>query len=324
MFKWKKLGQVFDPTKVNDGIKRDWMKYYSQCTSTLIFDDFIRVYFSCRPEADQNGQQTSYTSFLDLDRTNLFKILRIGNKPVLPLGKLGTFDEFAVYPTSVIRHENKVLLYYAGWNRMQSVPFNTSIGIAISEDDGVSFERLGDGPLISHSIEEPFVISGPKVRKFNNKWYLFYLSGTEWIWHNGKAEIIYKNRLAISEDGIKWEKQNRNIISDVLDKNECQAGPDVFYYKGKYHMYFVYREGLDFRTEKGKGYKIGYAYSEDLLNWTRNDDKAGIEYSKSGWDSEMQHYPHVFELDGSYYMLYNGNEFGKYGFGLAILENDNV
>ena len=34
----------------------------------------------------------------------------------------------------------------------------------------------------------------------------------------------------------------------------------------------------------------------------------------------MQCYPHVFECDGKVYLLYNGNEFGRHGFGLARLE----
>jgi hypothetical protein len=37
------------------------------------------------------------------------------------------------------------------------------------------------------------------------------------------------------------------------------------------------------------------------------------------WDADMQCYPHAFECDGSVYLLYNGNEFGRYGFGLAKL-----
>ena len=85
-------------------------------------------------------------------------------------------------------------------------------------------------------------------------------------------------------------------------------------------MYFAYREGLDFRNIPGRGYKIGYATSLDLIKWERKDNEAGIEYSENGWDSTMHHYPHVFELNGKYYMLYNGNDFGKYGLGLAVLE----
>ncbi len=318
--KWKKEGQIFNPTSWSDGIEREWMKTHSQCTHTLIFDDFVRVYFSCRPKNDENGFAKSFTTFVDLDRKNLKKIIRVSDKPIMSLGELGTFDEFAVYPSSNIKIDNKIYLYYAGWSRCQSVPFNTSIGLACSINNGETFERLGKGPLLSADLNEPFVISGPKIRKFNNLYYLFYLAGVKWIDNNGQPEIIYKNRMATSEDGLKWTRLNKNIIPDVLDENECQAGPDVFYKDGLYHMYFVYREGLDFRTIKGRGYKIGYATSKDLVNWDRKDEESGIDYSENGWDSEMQHYPHIFELDNKFYMTYNGNEFGKYGFGLAQLE----
>lgn len=317
--KWKKLGQVFNPQIWDDGFHREWMNSHAQCTSTLIFDDYVRVYFSSRYPKDENNQSTSITTFLELDRNNLKNILRVANKPVLSLGGLGSFDENAIYPTSVIRHENTVRLYYAGWSRCKSVPFNTSIGMAISNDNGVTFKRYSNGPIISASMDEPFVISGPKVRRFENKWFLYYLAGKRWINHNGKPEIIYKNRMATSLDGITWKKENRDILCNVLDENECQAGPDVFELNGLYHMYFAYREGLDFREKTGRGYKIGYAVSDDKYNWTRKDKEGGISYSKNGWDSTMHHYPHVFQLDGNFYMLYNGNDFGKYGFGLAIL-----
>jgi len=317
--KWKKLGRIFNPTDYQN----DFMKEYAQCTSTLVFDSFVRIYFSCRPFKDENGQAKSYTTFIDVDRNDLSKILYVSPNPVLPLGKLGTFDEFAVYPSSVIKNDDEVRLYYAGWYRTKSVPFNTSIGLAISLDGGTSFNRIGEGPILSTSLDEPFVISGPKIRKFNNKWYLYYIAGTEWIPNNGNPEIVYKIKLAISENGIdNWEKANINIIPDILEDTECQAGPDIFYMNGMYHMYFVYRYALDFRNNRERGYRIGYAVSNDLLNWTRKDESAGIKYSDIGWDSQMAHYPHIFELDGNHYMLYNGNDFGKYGFGLAILEND--
>lgn len=321
--KWKKLGQVFDPATWNDGIDREWMKSHSQCTSALVFDNFVRIYFSSRYDKDKDGQATSVTAFLDVERNNLKKIIRVSENPVLPLGELGHFDENAIYPTSVIRHNGKVLLYYAGWSRCKSVPFNTSIGLAISDDDGETFARYGNGPILSAGPYEPFVLSGPKIRKFDGKFYLYYLAGCRWIENEGGSpEIIYKNRMAVSDDGINWKREDRNIISDIYDENECQAGPDVFKYKDKYHMYFVYRQGLNFRSEENRGYKIGYATSKDKYNWGREDANVGIEYSETGWDSKMHHYPHVFELDGKHYMIYNGNYFGRYGFGLAVLEND--
>lgn len=322
MFKWNKLGRIFNPaTDINDGIDRPWMKEFCQCVSTLIFDDFVRVYFSCRPERDKDGEYISNTAFVDLDRNNLFKVTNIAKEPVLPLGELGDFDQFAIYPTSVIREDNRVLLYYAGWSRCRPHPFNCAIGLAYSNDDGVTFKRLGKGPIIGADQQEPFLLSGPKIRKFNDKWYLYYLAGTKWMMHNGRPECVYKIRMATSDNGLEWHRHHKTVIEDALEPDECQAGPDVFYLDGKYHMYFVSRYALDFRDNRDRGYRIGYAYSSDLVNWTRDDSQAGITYSSPGeWDDSMHHYPHIFELDSKYYMLYNGNGFGKWGFGAAVLE----
>jgi predicted GH43/DUF377 family glycosyl hydrolase len=318
--KWKKLGQIFDPTTWNDRIERPWMKTHSQCPSTQIFDKYIRVYFSCRPYPDKNEQYVSYTTYLDLDKNDLFKIIKVSDKPVMALGKLGTFDEFAVYPTSTICIDNKTHLYYAGWSRCQSIPYTVSIGYAIS-NDGETFNRVSDGPILTNSLYEPYELSGPKIRKFGDTFFMYYLAGEGWILDNNKPVSKYKIRLAISNDGVNWTKLNKNLIENSLLEDECQAGPDVFFKNNKYHMFFSYRYATNFKN-KERGYKIGYASSSDGITWVRDDKKTGITLSENGWDSEMLHYPHIFELNNELYMIYNGNEFGKYGFGLAKLEGE--
>jgi len=186
---------------------------------------------------------------------------------------------------------------------------------------GLPQAKMGSGPILSYSINEPFVLSGPKIRRFNNRWYLFYIAGRKWIENNGKPEPVYKIRMATSDDGINWKKADKDLIESKLEENEAQASPDVFFHNNKYHMFFCYRYGLDFRG-KEKGYRIGYAVSDDLVTWHRDDTKAGIDVSEEGWDSEMISYPHVFELDNKIYMFYLGNQVGKHGFGLAQLEGE--
>ena len=160
MFNWKKKGRVFIPQEVKD---IDWLKDFAQAPAVLIFERYIRVYFACRPLPDESGQYVSYSAFVDLNRTNLFEIVNLAKKPVLKLGKLGAFDEFGTYPTSIIRKNNDVWAYYAGWTRCESVPFNVSIGLAISKDDGETFDKIGDGPILSYSVNEPFILSGPAI-----------------------------------------------------------------------------------------------------------------------------------------------------------------
>lgn len=314
-FVWEKLGKVFDPSRFTG---RDWLKEFAQAPATLIFDDFVRVYFSCRPPADTSGQYVSYSAYVDLDRKDLTQVLRVAEHPILPLGELGTFDEFGTYPVSVIRHENKVRAYYAGWTRCVSVPFNVAIGCAESSDDGVTFQKLGPGPVIPYSLDEPFVMSGPKIRKFDGTWYLFYIAGKSWKIVKGRPEPVYRIRMASSQDGITWTKLSKDLIDTVVEDDEAQASPDVFWADGQYHMFFCYRYSEDYRSH-ANGYRIGYAFSNNLQDWTRADERVGITVSPTGWDSEMISYPHVFRVDGQVYMAYLGNGVGREGFGLARL-----
>jgi predicted GH43/DUF377 family glycosyl hydrolase len=318
--KWNKLGRVFNPLDFPD--RPEWMHEYAQAPATLVFDDFVRVYFSCRPKRGADGQFVSYSAFVDLDRKNLFKIVNIAQQPVFELGKLGTFDEFGIYPMSVIRNGREVWAYYAGWTRCESVPFNVAIGFGRSDDNGVTFKKLGDGPLLEYSPDEPFTMSGPKVRLFNDKFFLFYIAGDTWILKDGRPEISHKIRMATSADGMNWSKHHKNLISDNWGQNESQASPDVFYANGKYHMFFCGWVPRDFRQSRLR--KIGYACSTDLVNWIRDDSKAGIDVSEFGFDNEMVAYPHVFELDSQIYMLYLGNQVGRFGFGLAQLDGELV
>ena len=155
-FKWKKLGNVFNPTILDTPA---WMNEFAQAPHVVHHSDFIRVYFSCRPKADENGQYVSYSAFVDFDKNNLFKILKISTEPILKLGELGTFDEFGTYPVSVIKQGEEYWAYYAGWTRCESVPFNTSIGFAKSTNNGETFEKIGDGPIIPYTLNDPWYAS---------------------------------------------------------------------------------------------------------------------------------------------------------------------
>lgn len=316
MFRWRKLGKVFDPQQVGG---RPWLQEFAQAPATLLLEDRVRVYFSCRPPADASGQYVSRSAWVDLDRENLFKLREVASEPILALGGLGEFDEFGTYPVSVIRDGALVRAYYAGWTRCESVPFNTAIGSAVSHDGGATFSKLGNGPILSYSPDEPFVLSGPKIRRFDDRYHLFYIAGRKWKRVDGRPEPVYKIRMATSEDGMSWRKHGRDLVASRIEEDEAQASPDVFFANGKYHMFFCYRYSAHFRGRQN-GYRIGYASSTNLVDWVRDDAKAGIEVSSEGWDSEMVSYPHVFELDGVTYLAYLGNQVGRHGFGLAVLD----
>lgn len=316
MLRWEKLGKIFDPRghTLSDGCTE-----FAQYPQALLFEDFVRIYFSARRRDPQDGMYTSHVCFVDMDK--MFKtIFRVSNHTVIELGKLGCFDEHGIFPLNVVRHGDRICGYTCGISRRVSVPVDASIGFALSTDGGWTFRRIGDGPILTSTLHEPFLMADPFVRWFEGRFHMWYVYGVEWKEYTAglAPDRIYKIGHAISDDGISWQKEGRRLLADILP-DESQAFPSVVHFGGRYHMLFCYRHSFDFRSNPDRSYRIGYAFSDDLVNWTRDDASAGIDVSEGDWDSDMVCYPYIFEMDDQLYLLYNGNEFGRYGFGLARL-----
>jgi len=314
---WKKLGKIFDPSdhKLPEGCFG-----YSQSPQAVVFDDFVRVFFSTR-ERDSEKTFLSHVVFVDFDKQ--FKnIIRVAEKPVIALGELGTFDEHGIFPMNVMRDGNRIHAYTTGWNRKISVSADASVGYAYSDDNGLSFVKHGHGPVLTANLDEPFLVCDAFVQKFDGKFHMWYIFGERWFFDETEKvpQRVYKIAHADSQDGINWNRNGVPIISDKIDINECQALPTVVQWKEKYLMFFCYRHASGFRSDPSKGYRIGCAISQDMLNWKRDDDFVKMEMKTDEWDSEMMCYPFSFKMDNEIYLLYNGNEFGKHGFGIAKLE----
>jgi hypothetical protein len=317
--KWQKLGKIFDPTQhaLPNGCVQ-----FAQSPQALVFDDFVRIYFSTRAVDPANGKYLSHVAFVDMKK-NLREIIGVSALTVIPLGGLGCFDEHGIFPMNVVRHGAAVYGYTCGWNRRVSVSVDTAIGLAISHDDGLTFQRIGDGPVLAASLHEPCLVGDGFVKVIDGMFHMWYIFGTGWQRYAADAapDRTYKIGHATSGNGVDWVKEEaRQIIPDRLGPDESQALPTVIGIGGRHHMFFCYRESFDFRQAAGRGYRIGHAYSDDLVNWQRDDGHPRLEGTPGDWDSDMQCYPHVFECDGRIYLLYNGNEFGRLGFGLAVLE----
>ena len=316
--RWTRLGKIFDPTEheLPNGCTQ-----FAQSPQVLVFDDFVRIYFSTR-SVDTNGKFLSHIAFVEM-RKNLRDVIRVSDRTVIPLGGLGCFDEHGIFPMSVLRVGNAVYGYTCGWNRRVSVSVDTAIGLAISHDDGLTFQRIGEGPVLAASLHEPCLVGDGFVKQIGGNFHMWYIFGTGWKRYAPDAapERTYKIGNAVSEDGVQWHKKEAcQIIPDALGPDESQALPTVIEISGRYHMFFCYRQSFDFRINRDHGYRIGHAWSNDLEQWTRDDHNPLLPIPAGEWDSDMQCYPHVFECEGQVYMLYNGNQFGRCGFGLAVLD----
>ncbi|MBS1142610.1 MAG: hypothetical protein H6R14_16 [Proteobacteria bacterium] len=313
MFSWKKLGNIFNP-RLSSG--RDWMQEYAQCPTPLILDDStVRVYIACRPQRGGDLQYVSYPGYVDLARDDLTRVVGISAAPLLPLGNSGSFDEFGIMPSCILRKDGAIYMYYSGWSRMQSVPYTLAIGMAVSRDGGATFEKSGEGPLLATALNEPYFVTGPIVQVIDDQWHMWYLTGRKWLESgNGKYEPVYQIVHATSSDGIDWIRDGIPIVP-TLSEDECQDIFAPFFLAGKWHAIFAHRKPNTAESE----YRLGYASSDDLETWRRDDAQAGITTSASGWDAQMMCYPQLLELDGRLLMFYCGNAFGREGFGIAEL-----
>ena len=120
-------------------------------------------------------------------------------------------------------------------------------------------------------------------------WRMWYISCVGWPIVDDAPRHSYHLKYAESDDGIHWRRDG-HVAIDFKDSNEYAISrPSVIKEGDLWRMWYSYR---------GTRYRIGYAESPDGRNWTRMDDKAGIEPSEKGWDSEMIEYPHVFDHKG--------------------------
>lgn len=309
IMKWIKKGQIYSP----EIMRANGMILHSQNPVPVVLEDRIRIFFACRPQHD-----ISVPTYIDVAKYDMKKILYCNKQPILELGKRGTFDEFGIIPTEIVWHDDELWMYYTGWQRGINITYTLSIGLAVSRDQGQTFYKKYEGPVLDRTKDEPYMTMAPCIFYEDLLWHAYYASGIGFLQEKDKYEPQYIIKYATSEDGINWHQKNIAVIEKQMD-DESNTRPTVVKMNGEYHMWFCYRGGHDYRGGE-RSYRIGYAKSSDLKKWFRDDSAAGIDVSSSGWDSEIITYPYVREIEDKYYMFYNGNGFGKTGFGYAELQ----
>lgn len=269
----------------------------------------FRVYLSSR-----DVKSRSYASFVEVDTSGDSPLItRVSESPVLFPGDLGTFDDSGVMPTWIMRNGEEVWMYYIGWNLGQTVTFRNSLGLAISDDGGETFQRKYLGPILDRHMEEPHFVASASIMDLGSHYTMVYLSCTEWnLSADGTPSFRYHLKQTDSDNGINWDRPGKVAIDYKDEAEYAISRPTIIEIDGEYHMWFSCR---------GESYRIGYAKSADCYNWTRDDNSSGISPSqnKSEWDGMEVAYPNVVRSDSKLLMFYNGNRYGLTGFGVGEL-----
>ncbi len=297
---WEKQGRLIAPEAV------DWAESHVQLplVSGPMEDQpsVYRVYFSAR--GPENRSRIGYAD-VDIETET---VVNISPAPVFSLGELGAFDDSGVFPHWLVEQGGETYLYYTGWMEGKRVPYYASIGLAQMGDDG-RFTRVSSAPVLKRSDADPYIMHSPCVRNEDGDWKMWYASATNWV-DGDPPKPYYNFRYATSNDGQNWKTDGNTVLDFADDEEWALARPCIRPRDDGYEMWFCY-------SRKNVGYRIGYATSDDGIEWMRDDERVDLETSQNDWDSDMLAYPYVFDHRSETYMLYNGNGFGETGVGLA-------
>lgn len=304
-FSWTKLGRIFDPS---GGNRHPKLATHAANPLPLHLGGAVyRIFYGGRD--DQN--RTSIGA-VDIDIVS-HEIVEDHLEPVYQHGPDGSFYADGVsIGNSYVAADGQTYVLFMAWEVPANAHWRGTIGrLRLLADK--SLVGVDADPYIGRSDVDPVSLSYPWVQQSPSGGYQMWYGSTT-TWNAGNGEMRHVLNFATSDDGLDWTLKGQ-AVPDVLGRAQAFSHPTVAEHPdGGLEMWYSYRGTPD------KSYRIGYARSHDSTTWQLLPDSAGIDVSSDGWDSEMVEYPFVFDHDGSRFMLYNGNGYGKSGFGLAVLE----
>jgi len=301
---FEKQGLIFKP-ELADSWKNNT---FITPTPFVIDEKIIRVYGGFR---DKDGR--SRIGYIDVLAENPKTVLSVSEKPVLDLGKPGTFDDNGIILGSIIRAEGAIRMYYVGFQLVKQVKFLAFSGLAISTDNGETFKRVQETPILDRYKNEKYIRAIHTVIKENGKYRIWYSQGDGWEIINGIPYPRYMIMYTESEDGVLIPNDIRTPCIDIVGEEYRIGRPTVFKEDGIYKMFYT-------RDTLTKEYSPGYAESEDGIKWVRKDYLFNLHKSTSGWDSEMICYPVPINTNFGKYVFYSGNGMGYSGVGYALFK----
>lgn len=302
--KWIKKGLICSSETFNI----PWYKKNSMTpVPYLINQDVIRIFLTMCDE-DNIGR----IGYVDVDVDNPSKIVGYSKYPLLNVGQPGTFDEHGVLSASILKEKNKLYLYYSAYQRQVSIPYAILSGLASSEDNGNSFKKVSNVPVLERTNEELFQRSAIGILKIKDKYRIWYTSGYSWINNGIKLVPKYDIKYTESTDPCDWHSCKSQIAISLKGDEYGLTMPQVFFENGIYKMIYSIRS-------ISKGYRLGYAESKDGILFERQDQKMQIDVSDEGFDSEMICFGKMLSTSRKTYLFYCGNHYGMDGIGYAEL-----
>jgi hypothetical protein len=293
-----------------------WWASHAQAVTPLVLEPRRwRLYFSGR-----DAQNRSRILFVDVDPLDGMRLLDRCFEPVLDLGAPGAFDSAGQGACSALLRDGVVHLYYVGVHLRRDVPYGLAVGLAASAD-GRRFERLVPGPVLSTGPQDPWFSSAAHVTDGPEGATAWYTSGTGWVdLPSGGYDPVYELASATSPDGILWRRRPSARVGAVAGEGGLTR-PWASRIAGRWWLFYAERGVNAFRTDPEQSYRLRQVALDAEGEPCAPPGRVRFANppEPEDWDGFMQAYPSVLPLEGGHVMFYNGNGFGREGFGWATL-----
>lgn len=304
--KWEKKGLIYCPNGEHEWEQNTFMTPHAM----LLNDDVIRIWGGVR-----DAEGVSRIKYIDVSAENPSKVLYVADKVSLDVGKPGCFDDNGMILGDILKVEDKLYLYYVGFQHVQKVKFFAFSGLAVSTDMGENFKRVSEVPVLDRGATGRFGRCIHTVLCEEGKFKVYYAVIDDWKIISGIPYPVYNIWYTESEDGIHFSNEDTCLCINTEGMEYRIGRPKVYHTKEGYGMFYT-------RDLVTKEYLTGYAKSQDGIHWQRTDEEAGLLKSDRGWDAEMACYPVMLKTPNKTYLFYNGNGMGKTGVGYAELTEE--
>ena len=300
--RWRKHGQIYAAPRLHEKL----ISHAANPLAVLLSGDLYRVFFSGRDAA-----QRSSVGYVDLNVVTGV-VEYVHDRPAFEHGAAGSFYSHGVSIGNCYTEAGRRYILFMGWQCPPGLHWRGEIGRLALDVEG-NLKLDGDGPYMALDDCDPVSLSYPWVMGDPHNGYRMWY-GSTLSWDAGNGEMLHVINAADSRDGLHWQKRGLALPYEVGRAQAFSRPTVIGDAQSGYHMWFSYRGGPEV------SYRIGYASSADGVRWRLRLDETGMAPSASGWDAEMIEYPFVFRHRDKLLMLYNGNDYGRTGFGMASCE----
>ena len=233
------------------------------------------------------------------------------DKPIVPKGQPGTWDDRFTDPGAVIYHDG---MFHMFRNGFRDFPAESQMGY-VTSPDGYTWTKQGDDPVLKTS-DVPYAkiaMYASSVLWEDGCWVLYFYTWDS-ISFPASSVIGRATECVIGPAIAKWTTDPEPVLKPgaVGEWDEKQVlAPHVLKTDSGYIMYY---SGVGASGTQ----QIGMATSRDGVRWTKYNDPATTDKpyaegdpvfrpaDKGAWDGAWVHQPRVFQTADGWAMIYRG------------------